>query len=83
MCSSDLDAFGVILCVLVVVIGSFGGYALFLAGTEKVGSMRASLIGAAEPLMAIITSMVFLNATYSVVEFIGFTLIILMLFLTA
>lgn len=79
----NLDAFGIVLCILVVVIGSFGGYALFLAGTEKVGSMRASLIGAAEPLMAIITSMIFLNATYSVVEFIGFTLIILMLFLTA
>ena len=78
-----LDGFGVFLCVLVVVFGSFGGYALFLEGAKLVGSMRASLIGAAEPLMAIICSMAFMGAVYSPAEFLGFFLIIIMIFLTA
>ncbi len=78
-----LDGFGVFLVCVSVVVGTYGAYALFLQGAKEIGSMKASLLNSAEPLMAILTSMVFLGTTYSTSEFIGFILIIIMIFFTA
>ncbi len=78
-----LDGFGIFLVVISVVVGTYGAYALFLQGTKEVGSMKASLLNSAEPLMAILTSMIFLGTTYSFTEFVGFILIIIMIFFTA
>ena len=78
-----LDATGVVLLALSVVLGTFGAYALYLQGVKEVGSVRGSMLATSEPVMATVTSVVWLGATFAPAELAGFAMIILMVFLTA
>ena len=66
-----------------VVVGTYGSYALFLEGVRRVGSMRSALLGTAEPLTAMLTSVVMLGMSFSPTDLVGFAMIIVMVFLTA
>lgn len=78
-----LDAAGVAVIALCVVVGTFGAYALYLQGVRDAGSMRASLLGTIEPVTATIASVVWLATPFSAPELLGFALIIAMVYLTA
>ncbi len=77
-----LDWIGWLGVVFSVVIGTFGAYGLYLQGVKEVGSVRGSLLATSEPVVATITSIVFLGATFSGAELLGFALIIITVFLT-
>lgn len=78
-----LDVWAVALIALSVVFGTFGAYALYLQGVKEVGSVRGSMLATSEPVMATVTSVVWLGATFAPAELVGFAMIILMVFLTA
>ena len=79
----QLDAFGILLVVIGVLVGTFLAFGLYLQGVKDAGSLRAVLLGTIEPVMATITTVVVLGTTFSVAELIGFALILAMVVLTA
>jgi drug/metabolite transporter (DMT)-like permease len=78
-----LDGIGWACVVFSVVFGTFGAYALYLQGVKEVGSVRGSLLGTAEPIVATISSALLLGSSFSIADLIGFTAIIATVFLTA
>ena len=79
----QLDAFGVLLVAIGVLVGTFLAYGLYLQGVKDAGSLRAVLLGTIEPVMATITTVLVLGITFSVADLIGFALILAMVVLTA
>ena len=79
----QLDAFGVLLVAIGVLVGTFLAYGLYLQGVKDAGSLRAVLLGTIEPVMATITTVLVLGTTFSVADLIGFALILAMVVLTA
>ena len=68
--------------LVLVLIGSFLAYFLYMQGVKEIGSMRASLIGTVEPISATVTSALLLGTVFAGTDLAGFTLIIVMVFLT-
>lgn len=79
----QLDAFGILLVVIGVLVGTFLAFGLYLQGVKDAGSLRAVLLGTIEPVMATITTVLVLGTTFSIAELIGFALILTMVVLTA
>lgn len=79
----QLDALGILLVVIGVLVGTFLAFGLYLQGVKDAGSLRAVLLGTIEPVMATITTVVVLGTTFSIAELIGFALILAMVVLTA
>lgn len=77
-----LDANGVVALAVLVVVGSFLAYLLYMQGVKDVGSMRAGLLGTVEPISATLTSAVMLGTVFAPTDLAGFALIIGMVFLT-
>lgn len=78
-----MPAAGWVLVAVTIVVGTYGSYALFLEGVRRVGSMRSAMLGTAEPLVAMISSVVWLGTSFSPADLAGFAMIIAMVFLTA
>lgn len=78
-----LDGTAIAAMVFAVVVGTFGSYTLYLQGAQDAGSMRASLLGTAEPIAATISTVVFLGTSLSPTDFVGFAMILAMVYLTA
>lgn len=78
-----LDGTAIAAMVFAVVVGTFGSYTLYLQGAQDAGSMRASLLGTAEPIAATISTVIFLGTSLSSTDFIGFAMILAMVYLTA
>ena len=76
-----LDLRAYLLFTFTIVGGTFGAYWMFLAGVMRVGSVRGTLLGASEPVMAAITAVVFTGAVFSWADFAGFALIFIMMIL--
>ena len=79
----QLDVAAVALLTFMVVVGTFGAYALYLQGVKDAGSMRASLLGTIEPLTATVTSVLWLGTSFSAADLAGFALVLAMVYLTA
>ena len=79
----NLDGTGWFLVGVSVVVGTYGAYAMFLHGIKEIGSMRASMLGTVEPIMALVTSVLFMGTRFSFAEIIGFVLVMIMVVLTA
>lgn len=77
-----LGADGWIALAVLVVIGSFLAFLLYMQGVKEIGGMRASLLGTVEPISATITSAVVLGTLFAPTDLLGFGLIIAMVFLT-
>lgn len=75
------DARGWALMAFTILGGTFGAYWLYLAGVMRIGSMRATMLGTAEPLMATVSSVLWLGQVFSATDLIGFVLILAMVFL--
>lgn len=79
----QIDPTGIALLCCSILMGTFGAYALFLQGTKMVGSVRGSMLATTEPMMATLSSIVWLGAVFSPADLLGFAMIIVMVFLTA
>lgn len=75
----SLDWRGIALFTFTVVGGTFGAYWLFLSGVLRVGSVKATLLGASEPVMAAVTAVAFTGAVFSWADVVGFVLIFIMM----
>ncbi|MGN0136594.1 EamA family transporter [Anaerotignum sp.] len=60
----------------VVVIGTAVAFSLYLKGVSLVGPFMGSLLGMVEPITAVIISLVFLGASFHIMDLIGFVLIL-------
>ncbi len=56
---------------------------LFLAGLQKVSSTEASILSTSEPISGVLIALVFLGEKFSIIQFIGGTLILLGMILTS
>ena len=77
------DVAGWIVFAILIVVGSFLAYFLYMQGVKDIGSMRASLLGTSEPISATVTSALLLGVAFAPTDILGFALIIAMIFLTA
>lgn len=77
----QFDWFGVLLMVFTVVGGTFGAFWLFLAGVMRIGAMRGTMLGTSEPVAATISGVAWAGAVFSPTDFVGFAMIITMVFL--
>ncbi len=76
------DASGWVALAVLIVIGSFLAYNLYMQGVKDIGGVRASLIGTIEPVSATVTSALVLGTVFAPTDLVGFALIIAMVFLT-
>ncbi|MBT1174264.1 EamA family transporter [Bifidobacterium sp. LC6] len=77
----SLDAVGLMLVAFTIIGGTFGAYWLFLAGTQRCGAMRATMLGTSEPVTATITGVLFAGAVFTPTDLAGFAMILIMVFL--
>ena len=75
------DVASVSMLLFTVVLGTFGAYALFMAGVMRIGSIRATMLGTIEPVMATLTAVLFTGVVFGPADLVGFILIIVMVFL--
>lgn len=78
-----LDLHAILLLIAIIVLGSFGAYALYLQGIKDAGSLKASLLGTIEPVVSTIGTVLLLGYHFSLADILGFALIIIMVYLTA
>ena len=76
-----LDAAGFLVFGLIIVVGTFAAFALYLHGVSIVGSVKGSLLGAIEPVSATAFSALWLGTAFSGADWVGFVLMIAMIFL--
>ncbi|OUP06334.1 EamA family transporter [Collinsella sp. An2] len=67
---------------VLIAVGSFLSYFLYMQGVKDIGSMRAALIGTVEPVSATVTSALLLGTLFAPTDIVGFACIIVMVFLT-
>lgn len=75
------DVMSVSLLLFTIVLGTFGAYALFMAGVMRIGSIRATMLGTIEPVMATLTAVLFTGVVFGTADMAGFALITIMVFL--
>ena len=78
----QLGADGWVALAVLIVIGSFLAFMLYMQGVKEIGGMRASLLGTVEPISATVTSALMLGTVFLPTDLAGFALIIAMVFLT-
>ena len=54
---------------------------MFLAGVMRIGSMRGTMLGTSEPIAATISAVLWAGAVFTPTDFVGFVMIIVMVFL--
>lgn len=77
----SFDLPGVLLMTYTVVFGTFGAFALYLAGVMRIGAMRTTMLGTSEPVAATASSVVFLGEVFTPTDLVGFVMILTMVFL--
>lgn len=76
-----LDAKGLFVLALIVLIGTVGAFTLFIQSISEIGAMKATLIGCLEPVSATIISAVWLGSRFALIDIAGFACILAMVVL--
>ncbi|MEQ3362425.1 DMT family transporter [Raoultibacter massiliensis] len=79
--SISLDGAGFAALAAIVVLGTFAAFTLYLQGVSDIGPVRASLLGAIEPVSATVFAWAWLGTQFPLADCIGFALMIVMVFL--
>lgn len=77
----DFTAF--IVVAFIVLVGTAGGFSLFLHGVKYIGPVRGSLIACLEPVTATVLSVLWLGTHFGIAEIIGFCAVLATVFITA
>lgn len=77
-----LDFIAWLMIVIIIVVGTAGGFSIFLEGVKHIGPVKATLIGCLEPASATLLAAIFLGMRFSLVELTGFFCILLTVFLS-
>lgn len=72
----QMDQTGVLLVLFVILVGTVGGFTLFLRGISDIGPVKANLIGCLEPVSATVTSVLFLDEVFSFEDLLGFAFVL-------
>lgn len=78
-----LGADGIVVLVLIVVVGTFGSYGLYLHGVSIVGGVKGSLLGTAEPVSATVIATLWLGTAFSWADWVGMVLMIVTVFIVS
>lgn len=78
--SVNLDGLGVFALAGATLLGTFGAYYLYLKGVSDIGPMRASLLGAIEPVAATFFSWAWLGTQFPLIDYVGFGMMVIMVF---
>ena len=78
----DLDFIAWLMMAIIIVVGTAGGFSIFLEGVKHIGPVKATLIGCLEPASATLLASIFLGMRFSLVELTGFFCILLTVFLS-
>lgn len=74
---------GVVVLVLIVVVGTFGAYGLYLHGVSVIGSVKGSLLGTAEPVSATVIATLWLGTAFGWADWVGMVLMIATVFIVS
>lgn len=78
-----LDAMGVGALLVVVLVGTFAAFFLYLHGMSIVGAVQGSQLGAIEPVSATVCSAVFVGTAFSMPDWVGLALMVATIILVA
>ena len=78
-----IDATGIAVLAVAVLVGTFGAYGLFLHGISLVGPVAGNMLGAAEPVSATVISALWLGTAFSWADWAGLALMVATIFLIA
>ena len=78
---SDADGFAALAAV--VILGTICAFSFYMTGLKIIGASRASMIACIEPVSAAAFAYFWLGTEFVFLDFAGFTLIILCIFLLA
>ncbi len=73
---AGLDLAAWLRIAVIVVVGTAGGFSLFLQGVKYIGPAKATLIGCLEPIAATLLSFLLLDTRFGTIELIGFAAIL-------
>ena len=79
--SLDGPGFGVLL--VIIVVGTFAAFFLFLNGISMVGPVQGSQLGAIEPVSATVCSALLMGTAFSVPDWLGLALMVVTILLVA
>ena len=80
----SLDAVGVLVLVGgLIVAGTIVGFGTYMTAIQTIGAPRSSLLASVEPLSAIVISVLWLGTSFVGMDYAGFVLIMLTVFLLA
>ena len=79
---TNLDFPAWIIIAVIVIIGTAVGFSVFLESVKYIGPVKSTLLGCLEPASATILSAVVLGTRFTVVELIGFVLVVGTVFLS-
>lgn len=77
------DAVGLAWLAIIIVVGTFLAFALYLQGVRDLGPLRASMLGTSEPISATVFSVLWLGTAFAPTDIVGFAMIVVMVYLTA
>lgn len=77
----DFDLGTILGVTAMVVIGTALAFTLYLQGVSDIGSVKASMLACVEPVSATIFSVIWLNTSFSIMDFAGLVAIITTVFL--
>ena len=72
----QLDAAGILVLAALVLVGTFGAFALYIHGVSIVGSVNGGLLGAAEPVSATLFSALWLGTGFLWADWLGLMLMV-------
>lgn len=79
----QLDARGVAAMLVIVVVGTFAAFFLYLHGMSIVGAVQGSQLGAIEPVSATVCSAVLMGTAFSLPDWVGLVLMVATIVLVA
>lgn len=79
----NLDIKALVMIAVIVVVGTAGGYSLFLEGVKYIGPVKGTLIGCLEPATGTALSALCLGTHFGAMELVGFCAIIATVFISA
>ena len=71
---------GYVVMGLIIFVGTFAAFGLYLHGVSIVGGMRGSLLGAVEPLSATVVSALWLGTVFNWADWLGMVLMVATIF---
>lgn len=79
----NFDFIAFLVVAVIVLIGTAGGFSLFLQGVKYIGPVRGSLIACLEPVTATVLSVLWLGTHFGIAEIIGFCAVLATVFIAA